>query len=127
MIYKALDKPLATVKTSPFTDVTTKHALFSYIINAYNSGLVKGYGNKLFKPNQSVTRAEGSKMILKGFNITSEIKKTGFNDLDSKSDLTPYIAYLLSKDLLSASNNKAQPNMALTRADTAYIIANLID
>jgi cell wall-associated NlpC family hydrolase len=127
MIYKALDKPLATVKTSPFTDVTTKHALFSYIINAYNSGLVKGYGNKLFKPNQSVTRAEGSKMILKGFNITSEIKKTGFNDLDSKSDLTPYIAYLLSKDLLSAANNKAQPNMALTRADTAYIIANLID
>lgn len=127
MIYKALDKPLVTAKTSPFTDVTTKHALFTYIINAYNSGLVKGYGNKLFKPNQSVTRAEGSKMILKGFNITSEIKKTGYSDLDNKSDLTPYIAYLLSQDLLSAPNNKAQPNTALTRADTAYIIANLID
>ncbi len=127
MIYKALDKPLATVKTSPFTDVTTKHALFTYIINAYNSGLVKGYGNKLFKPNQSVTRAEGSKMILKGFSITSEIKKTSYSDLESKSDLTPYIAYLLSQDLLSATNNKAQPNTALTRADTAYIIAGLID
>lgn len=127
MIYKALDKPLATVKTSPFTDVSTKHALFTYIINAYNSGLVKGYGNKLFKPNQSVTRAEGSKMILKGFNISSEIKKTGYTDLDSKSDLTPYIGYLLSQNLLSASNNKAQPNIALTRADTAYIIANLMN
>lgn len=127
MIYKALDKPLATVKTSPFTDVTTKHALFAYIINAYNSGLVKGYGNKLFKPNQSVTRAEGSKMILKGFTIASEIKKTGYTDLDSKSDLTPYIGYLLSQNLLSATNNKAQPNTALTRADTAYIIASLMD
>lgn len=127
MIYKALDKPLATVKTSPFTDVNTKHALFTYIINAYNSGLVKGYGNKLFKPNQSVTRAEGSKMILKGFAISSTITKTGYSDLDSKSDLTPYIAYLLSQNLLSASNNKAQPNTALTRADTAYIIANLMD
>ncbi len=127
MIYKALDKPLATVKTSPFSDVKTTHELFSYIINAYNGGLIKGYNNKTFRPNQSVTRAEGSKMILKGFGITSDISRTGFTDLDAKSDLTPYIAYLLSQELLSANNNKAQPNTALTRADTAYVIANLLD
>lgn len=127
MIYKALDKPLATAKTSPFTDVKTTNELFSYIINAYNGGLIKGYSNKTFRPNQSVTRAEGSKMIMKGFGITSDISRTGYTDLDAKSDLTPYIAYLLSQEFLSANNNKAQPNSALTRADTAYIIANLLD
>lgn len=127
MIYKALDKPLTTATISPFSDVKTTHELFSYIINAYNAGLVKGYSNKTFRPNQSVTRAEGSKMILKGFGITSDISRTGYTDLDAKNDLTPYIAYLLSQELLSASNNKAQPNTALTRADTAYIIADLLN
>ena len=66
-------------------------------------------------------------MILKGFDITSTVTKTAYSDLAKTNDLTPYIAYLLGQNLLTANNNKAQPNLALTRGETAYIIANLMD
>lgn len=52
---------------NPFYDLSTKYWAYSYIITAYEKGVVGGYTikNKLyFKPEQTVTRAEMAKIAI---------------------------------------------------------------
>lgn len=49
---------LETDITNPFTDVMINHWAYEYILSAYSKGWVKGYPNSVFKPQNSITRAE---------------------------------------------------------------------
>jgi hypothetical protein len=43
---------------NPFTDVDLEAWYAPYVLEAYTSGVIKGYGDGTFKPGQSVTNAE---------------------------------------------------------------------
>lgn len=46
-----------------FYDVPNHHWAYGYIETAYRRGLLSGYGNGFFRPEQEVTRAQLSKML----------------------------------------------------------------
>ncbi|MBQ3226921.1 MAG: S-layer homology domain-containing protein, partial [Clostridia bacterium] len=50
--------------TAMFKDVTNKHEAFDAINCLGNLGIVSGYDNGYFKPNNSVTQAEAVKMLI---------------------------------------------------------------
>jgi cell wall-associated NlpC family hydrolase len=126
MVYKTLDEPTKDNLTSPFSDVAASHNLASYILTAYNRGLIKGYNDRTFQPNRTVTRAEGSKIILKAFRKVPEAPKLKYIDINRSSDLTNYIGYLINHNLLQAADQLMRPDAPLTRGATAYILANLL-
>ncbi|MBP7056950.1 S-layer homology domain-containing protein [Candidatus Gracilibacteria bacterium] len=126
MVYKTLDEPTKDSLTSPFSDVASSHNLAPYILTAYNRGLVKGYSDRTFQPNRTVTRAEGSKIILKAFRKVPEAPKLKYIDINRSSDLTNYIGYLINHNLLQAADQLMRPDAPLTRGATAYILANLL-
>lgn len=55
--------PLYTPPTPTFQDVPTTHAQYAYIETAYNRGIISGYGDGTFRPGNSATRGQISKIV----------------------------------------------------------------
>ncbi len=69
-----------------FVDVPISHPNFSAIMELQNLGIIQGYPDKTFKPDQSVSRAEALKIILLGSGVNiSDVKGTG-GFVDVKAD-----------------------------------------
>lgn len=64
-------------KPSPFTDVKYGDANASEIIGLYYAGVVTGYADGTFKPNNTVNRAEFMKML-------AEAKDVDYADIDNE-------------------------------------------
>lgn len=74
---------------SAFSDVTEEHVHMSAITYLAEKGVINGYEDGSFKPENTITRAEFVKMMLEflGFgNVYGEaIVKTNFTDVDAKT------------------------------------------
>lgn len=126
MVYIAGEKDIKGMNNSPFTDLDTTNALSKYVLSAYREGLIKGYTDFTFRPQSSVTKAEGSKIILKAFNQPSEKSKTKVADISKLGDLENYVGYMINHKLLPVVDNMVRPDTPLTRAQTAFILAAMI-
>lgn len=58
-----------TSGNTTFADVPSNHWAYQYIQNLYSKGIVNGYGNGRFGPDNNITRAEVLKMALKSANL----------------------------------------------------------
>lgn len=74
--------PLATAQT--FSDVPISSAYYLAIEALVQSGVLQGYEDGTFRPNQSVNRAESLKMILAsaGIKVNKGLFQTGFPDVE---------------------------------------------
>jgi hypothetical protein len=52
-----------------FSDVSSNHPHFEAIMALHDQGVIEGYSNNTFRPEQSVNRAEALKIILLGSNV----------------------------------------------------------
>lgn len=59
--------------TGDFTDVGSKHWARGYIGYANHLGIITGYGNKTFKPNQTVSYDEAITMILRALGYNNDV------------------------------------------------------
>ncbi|GHU50148.1 hypothetical protein FACS1894127_4920 [Clostridia bacterium] len=48
---------------NPFSDLTTKHWAYSYILSAMAKGWISGYSDLTFRPEQNITRAETIRLV----------------------------------------------------------------
>lgn len=58
-----------TSSNTTFSDVPGSHWAYQYIQNLYSKGIVHGYGNGRFGPDNGITKAEVLKMALKSANL----------------------------------------------------------
>jgi hypothetical protein len=63
MVVYGFDMQLAPGNTPHFTDVPAGSTFFPYIQTAYSSGLISGYGDGTFRPNNNVTRGQAAKVV----------------------------------------------------------------
>ncbi|MFI3211535.1 MAG: S-layer homology domain-containing protein, partial [Peptostreptococcaceae bacterium] len=54
-----------------FPDVATSHWAYDYITDYAQRGILDGYQDGTFKPNQNITRAEFMKVMVQTFEITN--------------------------------------------------------
>lgn len=74
--------------------------------------------NKLFNPNNNLTRIEGLKLLLKAKWISMDKyaeRKISVTDVESSAWYYPYVVYAVENELLEYSDNKFEPNKQLTR------------
>lgn len=78
-----------------FSDVPSTHPAHDAIIYLRDQGLIKGYADGTFKPNQEVDRAAALKMILAG-RVTDEqaagLNNPGFTDIPSDAWYKGYVS-----------------------------------
>ena len=120
--------------TDNFDDVQAGKYYYNYIGLAKEAGIVNGYGNGKFGPENLCTRAELMVMVANalktlGNDITAdESVLDRFSDADEiPAWAKPFVAYLVSTGIVNGSNGKINANNEITRAEVAVIMFNVVD
>jgi hypothetical protein len=121
---------------NPFTDVADDAWYAEAVAWAYWNGLVEGYGDGRFGPNDPVTREQFAKMVCKVVCINEENEqcnsstesnlKDEFNDYSSISEWAhPYVYQICRWQFMSGyENGTFKPKGYITRAEVATVIYN---
>ncbi|MDP4179949.1 MAG: leucine-rich repeat domain-containing protein [Bacillota bacterium] len=131
ILIKALSLKPLNVKKYSFKDNNKLPAwAYGYIQKAVEMGIIKGYDDKSFKPDQKVTRNEMVSMVVRSFGF--KLKKTiKLNFIDEKT-----IPQWSRSDIMTAvdlgivngySNKTFGPFNLLTRAEAATILEKSIN
>ncbi len=118
---------VATASAASFSDVPNSHPQFAAVESLVNLGIVNGYQDGTFGPNNPVTRAEAVKMILLGADIGVEDmadQPGGFSDVPSDAWFRPYTAKAKQAGIVSGygSTGEFQPNKQVSKAEFIKIL-----
>ena len=116
--------------TGSFTDVAAD-AWYADAVNwAAAKGIVGGYGNGNFGPEDSITREQMAVLLynyakFKGEDMTATADLSTFSDGDQVSDWAQYaMKWAVAEGLISGSNNALNPLGTASRAEVAQILMN---
>lgn len=125
LLVKAAEKKLALNTSKMFKDVTAKHWAALLIETAAREKYVTGYPNKTFKPNNSITRAEGVSIIARFAGLTAgKLLEAPFPDIPGRHWAAKSITAAKNAGLLEYLDGKPfGPKKVLTRGETAYILS----
>jgi hypothetical protein len=109
-----------------FKDVQASHWASRYILGALEMGLVTGYPDKTFQPNNKITRTEGV-VVLSRFGELPEksnLEEGPYPDISARFWASPLIASARESGLLDyIGEQDFEPKKELTRAEAVEILA----
>lgn len=114
---KSKNTVAAGVKISPFKDVTYQHWSAPYVRAAVSAGIVSGYIDATFKPDNTVTYEEALTMML---------KVLGYSDGDFGYSW-PYGQIGLAENLEITENMDASVGETLSRRQVANLVYNTLN
>lgn len=116
--------PQAEAVTFKDVDALANAEMRDAIYNLANRGVINGKSPGVFAPNDSITRAEASKIIALALNLdTINVVNPKFSDVKTSDWYYPYVAALANKKIINGYNGKFNPGAPITRGDMAKIIA----
>lgn len=130
MIMVALDQEEKKTKYSSFEDVPTKHWASGWIEQANQMGIMSGNEKGLFNPEESLTRAQMSKILAKAFGLdisAAEEKEIVFNDIKPNFWAATFINALYYNGISNGSGNYFKPNEKITRSHFSVFISRAIN
>lgn len=102
---------------SPYSDVTNTHWAAGYIKTARDLGLINGYLDGTFRPDNSVTLAEAVTIVLKNLGYTDADFTAGYPE----GQMSYYYQLNLNDGISAAADTQ------LTRRQCAYLIYNMLN
>ncbi|MGE8006753.1 S-layer homology domain-containing protein [Lysinibacillus sp. NPDC093216] len=110
-----------TKRTLSFTDIEN-HWAKEYILKAAEEGIMKGYADGTFRPEQNVTRAQAATMLVRSLGLTTK-EQAPFSDIASydvgtQSEIAAAYAY----GLIKGTDGNFNPGQPVTRAQLALMI-----
>ncbi|MGG4146051.1 S-layer homology domain-containing protein [Paenibacillus algorifonticola] len=128
-LIKAVSDSIAAAKDEnvSFSD-SSNHWGNKSISIAVKLGIVDGYQDGMFRPDESVTRAEFAAMIFRAFALKTDSQTSiSFHDTAS-SWASPYINTLAAKGIVNGyADGSFKPDGTITRAEMVAILARLLD
>ena len=114
-----------------FDDIEIKNILASAIIFVRNKNFVKGYDDNTYRPENPITRAEFTKIILLAKYSQEEIDETKiqyFSDVKKSDWFANYVNFAKSKNIISgvAETVNFEPNENINFAEASKIIVNVL-
>lgn len=112
--------------THQFLDVVG-HWAENDICYLYSQGVVSGYSERTYAPNNSITRAEFLKIALAhlGYNVYA-VQSASFTDISSGDWYYRYATFARSKGFISGySDGSFHPNSSITRAEALKMIMTI--
>lgn len=114
------------VQASSFSDVSDTHSYLEAIEYVKSQGIVNGYGDGTYKPNQTITRAEFTKILLETqFGSESQnCTENYFSDVDTSQWYAKYICFAKQKSIIQGyGDGTFGPNNSITFSEAAKIIS----
>jgi len=127
--YSAMTGGAAPV-VSAFEDVPDGYWASCDINTLTENNVLAGYPDRTFKPNLPVSRAEMATMVVKGFNLNSDVTcpSAMFKDVPESHWANKTIAKAVSNGLMAGyPNNTFKPNQPISRAEAFSIMAKGIN
>lgn len=106
-----------------FTDISN-HWAKEVIELAAAKGIVGGYADHTFRPDQSLTRAQATSIVVRALDLKPQSTKMAFDDLADYADHTKAdIQAAYDYGLMSGVNGHFMPNKPITRAQLALLVS----
>lgn len=125
MVFVLVAVPMHTKAATTFNDVTngTQKEIVRKITAA---GIMSGYNNGMFKPSNTVTRAEMAEYIVKAYKLYNVRPATIFEDVATWHPNHDAIQAIYRAGIVDGSNGDFNPDRILKRAHVAKIFTNLL-
>lgn len=113
-----------------FLDVKEGEWFYPYIAKAVEKGLVMGLSEDMFGPNEPISRQDAAVLAYRlaekmGLNLSGSYT---FEDMADVSDYAKEAVEVFgAQKLLQGYQNRFQPQESITRAETAVLLANIMD
>lgn len=121
---------MLTVPAFAYPDVTEEHWAFSQIQTLTEQGVIVGYPDGTFQPDENVTRAEFASMAIKalGQEHTTVAQPVNFTDIDPTFWAYDAIQKALYFDLISCpqEGDVFRPEDTVTRAESISVAVNAL-
>ncbi len=126
VLVKAFNLPLASGKVF---DDTANHWAKDHIAGAYAAGIVSGYSESSFGPDDPITREQMAAMIVKAAKIEAATEKVAFTDSGEVSDWAKdaLAAVVQNKIMQGYPDGAFAPRNKATRAEAVTVIANALE
>ncbi|MGB3260448.1 S-layer homology domain-containing protein [Paenisporosarcina sp.] len=108
-----------------FTDVQTKHKFYKQMMYLYNEGIISGYEDGRFGPNDTVTRGQAAMMIAKALDLdTTPRDSTFFKDIKITNRFSGAIESAAKEKIIQGNTDGSfDSDSAVKRGDMAMFIA----
>ncbi|WP_240758460.1 S-layer homology domain-containing protein [Lysinibacillus sp. SGAir0095] len=120
-----------TSKNPGYSDVPTTNPYYNAIAILTEKGVVSGYGNGKYGPNDSLTRSQVATMLTKAFELNvSTVSKTQFTDINNLKDpiILSYVQTLVDYGItVGTTKTTFSPSMKLTRGHLATFLYRAIE
>lgn len=131
MIMIAIGKTESKSKQSSFKDIPSGHWALGWIERANELGIITGYEEDgTFRPNDSLTRAQMSKIISRAFGLdvsAAEEKEIVFSDITRKYWASHYINTLYYNGISNGSGQLFKPTEKISRAHFSVFISRALE
>jgi hypothetical protein len=133
IIYNYSGKPAITIN-SPFDDVLPDSWYYNAVVWASSKGIVAGYGNNLFGPDDLITREQMAVLLYNfakslGIDVEDDDDLSGYTDADIISEWArPAIGWAVSNGVIKGRTSETiVPDGNATRAEAATLLMQFIE
>jgi len=111
----------------PFTDMASVQWAEDAVARLFAKGIISGYGDNIFAPLKTVTRAEFTKMVVSLKGDIDGNKEISFDDVSENDWFAPFIKKGVMYGLVNGAGSLFMPNGEIKREDAALIIYRLLE
>ena len=109
--------------TAMFSDIDG-HWAQEYIEYWVGKGVINGYADGTFKPNNQMTRAEVCKVLMMAYEMPQDVEPIGFTDVSEKDWFATYVNACASFGSVNGyPDNTFRPNGKITRSEAVKMVA----
>ncbi|TBL78239.1 S-layer homology domain-containing protein [Paenibacillus thalictri] len=127
-LVKAKELYLSNSDTAGLTDIDSLKNNKIYIITAVENGLVDGYPDHTFKPNNPITRAEIAVLLARSELLSAGAADRGFQDIPHGYWAEKAIFAVQQAKLFDGyEDGSFRPDNKMTRGEAAAVIKRLVD
>ncbi|MGP4070400.1 N-acetylmuramoyl-L-alanine amidase [Halobacillus sp. B29] len=126
MIGRSLDLENNRQNTK-FPDVTEEHYASGYIASAAEKGIISGYADGTFHPNEKVTRAQMATLLARAFDL-NETSSHSFTDVAKSAwYYTPINKVATAEITVGYPDGTFKPSKDITREEFSVLMARAMD
>ncbi|MGN7118635.1 S-layer homology domain-containing protein [Lysinibacillus odysseyi] len=124
MLAQALNLNMTNPKNPRFSDVPTSNGFYQYIAALAGAGIITGYSDQTFRPNEPITRNQMAKILTLGYKFQQSTKLThDFRDVAESNPNRFYIQTLYDLGITKGTTQITySPYGSVTRGQLATFI-----
>jgi hypothetical protein len=131
--------PTVTTCSVQFTDVPASNTFYSQIRCLACQGIMGGYSDGTFRPNNNVTRGQLSKIVANSAGFNEPVSEQTFEDVPSSNTFYPYIERMAGRGIIGgypcggvsepcgSGKPYFRPNANATRGQISKIVSEAAD